>query len=89
MRVWQVSAVGWGFMKTGNEQDCEIVGFVRAADPDDAFSKACAIATVLAPELLQAAGTFPRPVINAEEIQEVPEMEGLDIDKVEVYWTEK
>ncbi|MBP1203562.1 hypothetical protein JOD97_001576 [Duganella sp. 1411] len=88
MRVWQVSAVGWGFMKIGKRQDCEIAGFVRADDPDDAFSRACAIARVLAPELLQAVGPFPRPVINVEEIQEVPETEGLDIDKVEVYWTE-
>ena len=89
MGIWQVSAVGWGFSKSGTEQDCEIAGLVRADDPDDAFSKACEIAKVLAPELLQPAGPFPRPVINAEEIQEVPDPEGLGIDKVEVYWTEK
>jgi hypothetical protein len=89
MAVWQVSAVGWAFIKGGVEQDCEISGFVRADDPDDAFSRVCAIARTLHPELLQAGGPFPRPVINAEEVQEVPETEGRDIDKVEVYWVEK
>lgn len=78
-----------GDTKSGREQGCEIAGFVRANDPDDAFSKTCTLAKVLAPEILQAAGPFPRPVTNAEEIQEVPDTEGLDIDKVEVYWTEK
>jgi hypothetical protein len=89
MGVWQVSAVGWGFMKGGTKQDCEITGLVRADDPDDAFSRACAIAKILDPELLQAVGPFPRPVINAEEIQELPCTEGVDIDKVQVCWVEK
>lgn len=89
MGVWKVSAVGWSFMKSGKERDCEIAGFVRADDPGDAFSRACSIASIFAPELLQAAGPFPRPVINAEEIQELASSEGIDIDKVEVYWVEK
>nr|WP_315212597.1 hypothetical protein [uncultured Duganella sp.] len=89
MSVWQVSAVGWGFAKSGKEPHCEIAGFVCADDHDETFSKACAIAKVIAPELLQAVGPFPRPVINAEQIQEVPETEGLEISKVEVYWTGK
>lgn len=86
MSVWQVTAVGWGFMKDGVQQDCELLGFVRANNPDEAFSKVCNIAIQNHPELLQATGTFPRPVINADEIQEVPETQFSGPDQVELYW---
>lgn len=86
MRVWQVLSIGAGFIRDSIEQGCEIAGFVRADSPDDAFSKACKIAMKLHPELLQATGPFPRPVINAEEIEEIFQAEGMGIEKVEVYW---
>lgn len=89
MRVWQVLALGTGFIRDGIEQGCEIAGFVRADSPDDAFSKACNIAMKVHPELLQATGRFPRPVINAEEIEELFQVDGMDIEKVEVYWVKE
>lgn len=89
MSVWQVAAVGWGFMKDGVQHDCELSGLVRANNPDEAFSKVCNIAIQDHPELLQATGPFPRPVINADEIQEVPETQLVGADQVELYWIRK
>jgi hypothetical protein len=40
-------------------------------------------------ELQQATGPFPRPVINADEIQEVPETLLIVADQVEVFWIKK
>lgn len=89
MSMWQVAAVGWGFMKDGVEHDCELSGLVRAKNPGEAFSKVCNIATKDHPELLQAAGPFPRPVINPDEIQEVPKTRLVGADQVELYWIRK
>lgn len=89
MRVWQVSAMGSGFIRNGIEHDCELTGFVRADAPDEMFSKAFNIAMTLHPELIQATGPFPRPVINIEEIEEIFEEEGIDVDKVELYWVKE
>ena len=41
------------------------------------------------PELLQATGPFPRPVINADMIEEVPEAWLVGADQVELHWIEK
>lgn len=87
--VWQVLGVGFGFVRNNIEQHCELAGFVSANDPDEAFSKACHIAMKDNQELLQATGAFPRAVINAEEIQELSEVEGIEVDKVEVYWSKQ
>lgn len=89
MSLWQVAAVGWGFMKDGLQHDCELSGLVRANNPDEAFSKVCSIATQYSPEFQQATGPFPRPVINADEIQEVSETEHIGADQVELYWIKK
>jgi hypothetical protein len=89
MSAWQVAAAGWGFMKDGVRQDCELSGLVRANNPDEAFSKVCNIALQDHPELLQATGPFPRPVINADEIQEVPDSQLAGADQVELYWIKK
>jgi hypothetical protein len=89
MGVWQVAAVGWGFVKDGVQHDCELSGLVHANDPDEAFSKVCSLAMEEHPELLQATGPFPRPVINADEIEEVPEAWLVGADQVELHWIEK
>lgn len=89
MRVWQVDAVGEGFMKDGVRQDCQLSGLVRANDSNDAFSKVCSIAMQDHAELRQATGPFPRPVINPEEIQEVYEVPLIHVNQVEVFWIER
>lgn len=89
MGTWQVTAIGWGFMKDGVEHDCELSGLVRAEDSNDAFSKVCSLAMRDHPELLQAAGPFPRPVINAEEIQAVPNTRLIGADQIELHWIKK
>ncbi|MFP5392048.1 MAG: hypothetical protein ACLGI6_10990 [Gammaproteobacteria bacterium] len=89
MSMWQVAAVGWGFMKDGGQQDCELSGLVRANNPDEAFSKVCSIAMQDYPELQQATGPFPRPVVNADEIQEVFETQLVGVDHVELFWIKK
>ena len=89
MGTWQVLAVGRGFMKDSVEHDYELSGLVRAKDPADAFSTACGMAMRDHPELLQAAGQFPRPVINAEEIQEVPATRLIGADQIELHWIKK
>ncbi len=89
MSVWQVAAVGRDFSKDGVAHDCELFGLVRADDPADAFSKACNIAIQAHPQLLEAAGPFPRPVINPDEIYEVPETQLVGADEVELHWIAK
>jgi hypothetical protein len=89
MGVWQVAAVGWGFVKDGVQHYCELSGLVHANDPDEAFSKVCSLAMEEHRELLQATGPFPRPVINADEIEEVPEAWFVGADQVELHWIEK
>lgn len=88
MCAWQVAASGLGFLKDGVQRDCELFGIVSADDVNDAFSKVCRIATQYHPELLQAAGRFPRPVINANEIEELAETHFSE-DRVELHWIEK
>ena len=89
MGTWQVAAVGWDFMKDGVQHDCELAGLVRANNPGEAFSKVCSIAMQDHPELQQATGPFPRPGINADEIQEVCETQLIGADQVEVFWIKK
>lgn len=89
MGTWQVTAVGWDFMKDGVQHDCELFGIVRANNPDEAFFKVCSIAMQDHRELQQAMEQFPRPVINADEIQEVPETLFIVADQVEVFWIKK
>ena len=89
MIVWRVVAVGCGFKKDGVQHDCELSGLVRADNINDAFSKTCNIAMQNHPELLQSSGSFPRPTINAEEIQEVPEALLVGADRVELHWIKK
>jgi len=89
MSMWQVAAVGLGFIKDGVEQSCELSGLVRAKDSNDAFSKVCSLASRDHPELLQAAGPFPCPVINVEETQEVLETRLIKADQIELHWIKK
>ena len=89
MIVWRVVAVGCGFKKDGVQHDCELSGLVRANNINDAFSRTCTIAMQNHPELLQSSSSFPRPTINAEEIQEVPEALLVGADRVELHWIEK
>jgi hypothetical protein len=71
MKIWQVLLVGEGFTRNGSACDCEISGFVEAAAVDAAVEEAVAIARKTYPELAQASGQFPRPVINADEVVEL------------------
>jgi len=51
--VWQMLGVGVGFVRNDIEQHCELAGFARAKDPNEAFLKTYHIAMKDYPELLQ------------------------------------
>lgn len=89
MSIWQVAAIGLGFIKDAVQHDCELYGLVRANNPNEAFSKVCNLAMQDHPELQQATGPFPRAVINADEIEEVPETQLVGPGQVELYWIKK
>ena len=88
MKIWQVWLFGEGFHVRGMKFNCEISGVVEAESADAAAKKACGIATRTHPELSQAAGSFPRPVINANEIQEWSgtHPQSIEVDQVELHW---
>ncbi|MEJ5128870.1 hypothetical protein WH367_22720 [Comamonas sp. MYb21] len=86
MKVWQIYGEGEGFVIDGTEMAFELSGFVEADDADAAFAQACELARGKHPELAQAAGPFPRPVINHMEIQEIGAVLAVEVGKVRVDW---
>ena len=88
MKIWQVLLLGEGFQVEGAKSNCEITGFVEAESVEAAIEKACAIATRAHPELAQVAGPFPRPVVNADEVEELGATfpYSVDVDQVELHW---
>lgn len=88
MKIWQVLLLGEGFQVKGLKSNCEITGFVEAESVEAAVEKACAIAARIYPELGQAGGPFPRPVVNADEVQELctPFPYSVEVDQVELHW---
>lgn len=88
MKVWQVYGEGEGFVINGKERAFELSGFVQAEDATAAFSRACELATKDHPALAQAAGPFPRPVVNPKEVQEVMAGFTVELGKVQVDWLE-
>jgi hypothetical protein len=87
MLKWQVLVFGERFVRDGALMGFELSGFVWADDPNLAFSKAVQLAKSQYPEIGQAElPTTPRPVINAEEIQECSVTCGPDQDEIEVDW---
>jgi len=88
MKVSQVYGAGEGFVIHGKRKAVELSGFVEAEDADAAFSRACELATRDHPALAQAAGPFPRPVINPQEIQEIGAVLAHEVGKVRVAWVE-
>ena len=86
-KFWTVTIFGSGFLRQNNRMGFELGGIVEAADPSDAVSVAVSLATQRYPELDQAkTGSIPRPVINAEEIEEFEDAPPSEINKVDVIW---
>ncbi|HEY4081746.1 MAG TPA: hypothetical protein VGM81_13725 [Burkholderiaceae bacterium] len=86
MKLWQVLIIGEGFRLADETRRFELTGIVEAVGANDAFSKACELAMRVHPELAQATGPFPRPVINADEIQEIQRRDDIEVDTVELEW---
>lgn len=84
MKTWQVLLIGEGC-------SCEISGFVNAESMAAAVEKVEAIARQRHPELGQASGSFPRPVINADEVTELSREfpYPIAVDEIELHWTGK
>ncbi len=61
MGTWQVTAIGWGFMKDGVEHDCELSGLVRAEDSNDAFPKSAVLRCEIIPNFYRPQGHFRAP----------------------------
>lgn len=72
MKAWSVLILGEGFLRDTRKYDFELTGVVHAADPNAAFDRAVAWARALHPELAQTALPRPGPVVNADEIHEMP-----------------
>lgn len=88
MKTWQVLLIGEGFTVNGALCNCEISGFVNSETVERAVEKAGSIARQNHPELAQASGPFPRPVINAEDVVELsPRFTySVAIDEIDVNW---
>ena len=86
MKVWQVYGEGEGFVIDGIEMAVELSGFVEAPDAHAAFGRVCELAAKDYPALGQAAGPYPRAVINPQEIQEVAEGLAVEVGKVQIDW---
>lgn len=87
MKTWQVQASGEEFVRGGVKDSFELCGFVQAEGPDEAFQKALIIAKRMHPEIahIDKQG-WPKPVINADEIEDATGLRGIKIDIVEIYW---
>ncbi len=90
MRKWEISAYGEGFLRADKELGFFLSGFVYADNANNAFLRAVALAKQDWPEISQAEKVgFPRPVINAEEINEVTgELSGVQ-EGVHLFWDEQ
>lgn len=90
MKVWQILAYGKGFLRANREAGFCLEGFVYADSSNEAFDRAIALAKRDWPEIAQAEqGDFPRPVINADEIDEFKsEVYGVE-EGVELIWDEQ
>ncbi|TDS82086.1 hypothetical protein [Comamonas sp. JUb58] len=84
MKVWEIYGEGEGFVVDGTEMAFEVSGFIEADDSNAAFAQACELAKREHPELAQAAGPFPRPEINAMEIQEIGADLAVEVGTVQV-----
>ena len=85
-KFWRVLIIGEGFRIGDVTRNFELTGIVEATNTNDAFSKACELARRMHPELAQATGPFPRPVIHADEIQELHSPDGVQVDAVDLEW---
>lgn len=87
MKVWSVQIRGEGFLRQNSRMSFELSGFIEAADPNDAFTKAVSLGKKQYPELNQAEKQeSPRPAINGEEIVEFVNAPRSEINKVEIHW---
>ena len=85
MKAWSVLIFGEGFIRGEQSCDFELAGVVHAADPTAAFHRAVAKAEALHPELSQVALPRPGAVINADEINELPNLNLAE--EVELFWS--
>ncbi len=90
MNVWQVQIEGEGFAHGKVEMSFALSGNVFAENPDQAFSKAVALAKIENPELAQAERKYPvgvrHPVINVQEIIEINSPSNTVVEKIELVW---
>ena len=88
-KVWQVLGTGEGFVRNGVRAGFDLSGFVYASNPNTAWTRAIEIARARWPEIAQTDATdFPRPVVNADEIEDASRLDlGLaEIDHVVIIW---
>jgi hypothetical protein len=89
MKIWQVLGRGEGFIRGGKTLGFELSGFVSADGPNEAFEKAISLAEREWPEISQAeTQAIPRAVINADEVQDVTGRLTVEVDRVELSWSE-
>ncbi|ULU24455.1 hypothetical protein [Dyella terrae] len=90
MKTWQVLGYGEGFVRGERVLGFELSGLVFAEGPNEAFKKAIALAKREWPEISQADKEgFPRPVINADEVDEVTGQLIIDGERVELFWDDQ
>lgn len=85
MKAWSVLIFGEGFVRGTQKCDFELAGVVHASDPNAAFHRAVAKAEALHPELSQVTQPRPGPVINADEINELPSFNVAE--EIELFWS--
>jgi hypothetical protein len=89
MKIWQVLGRGEGFIRGGKTLGFELSGFVSADGPNEAFEKAISLAEREWPEISQAeTQAIPRAVINADEVEDVTGRLTVEVDRVELSWSE-
>lgn len=90
MKMWQILGYGKGFLRANRETGFSLDGFVYAESANEAFDRAIALAKREWPEIAQVEqGDLPRPVINADEIDEFKnEVDGVE-EGVELIWDEQ
>jgi hypothetical protein len=87
IKIWSVTICGEGFLRQNSNMGFELSGYIKATDPNEALLKAIKLAKQEYFEISQLEKEVnPKPVINAEEIQEFADAPQDEVDKIEIYW---
>jgi hypothetical protein len=86
MNLWAVMAVGEGFVHLEGTASFELYGVVLAVDANTALDKTIELAAQRWPEIAQAR-EGNGAVINAEAVDNITLMPGMEVDVVDVSWT--